>query len=288
MSAFSLRVLSIEMILKNAPAAMLLFYGEEDILIYTNERAETVFGISNVEGRETYRGRDFWSNEEAYYAFQKTILESKSTIVYLETMLRSVDGRQFLGHIVSILYKWEGKNFIFCYVEELRRPSSSCERMKKYFKGSSNRKSAAGKMREKLNGFFRRFQSISTLILAVDRLEEVKAEYGNSIVNVITRLVGDVVGTHLGENDFYTTHKNGKIIVVLPDADLTEALTLGNMICESVICKPYACQEECLKITISIGVAAKTSFDFSAEDMMQRAYASLLLAQRSGGNRVVG
>ena len=91
----------------------------------------------------------------------------------------------------------------------------------------------------------------------------------------------------LRDTDFPVQYSADRVLLLLPHTDLAGAHTVARRVCERVARSSLAFDEQVLRPTVSVGLAALTpGREVSFADLVHQARSSLESAQASGGNRV--
>ena len=91
----------------------------------------------------------------------------------------------------------------------------------------------------------------------------------------------------LRDTDFPVQYSGDRVLLLLPHTDLAGALTVSRRVCERVARSSLAFDEQVLRPTVSVGLAAlKPGGEVSFSDLVRQAQRSLEAARAAGGNRV--
>ena len=91
----------------------------------------------------------------------------------------------------------------------------------------------------------------------------------------------------LRDTDFPVQYSADRVLLLLPHTDLAGAHTVARRVCERVARSSLAFDDQVLRPTVSVGLAALTpGREVSFADLVHQAQSSLESAQASGGNRV--
>ncbi|MFN8490631.1 MAG: GGDEF domain-containing protein [Caldilineaceae bacterium] len=75
--------------------------------------------------------------------------------------------------------------------------------------------------------------------------------------------------------------------LLLPETPDAAALQVGELACKVCKTTPILVNEQSLSLTVSVGVASRSSTDRSFAQMLERADQYMYLAKNNGGNRVI-
>jgi diguanylate cyclase (GGDEF)-like protein len=91
----------------------------------------------------------------------------------------------------------------------------------------------------------------------------------------------------LRDTDFPVHYSADRVLLLLPHTDLAGALTVSRRVCERVARSSLAFDEQVLRPTVSVGLAALTpGGEVTFSDLVRQAQRSLEAARAAGGNRV--
>ncbi|XHF14969.1 GGDEF domain-containing protein [Archangium gephyra] len=91
----------------------------------------------------------------------------------------------------------------------------------------------------------------------------------------------------LRDTDFPVQYSADRVLLLLPHTDLAGAHTLARRVCERVARSSLAFDDQVIRPTVSVGLAALTpGREGSFADLVRQAQSSLESAQSAGGNRV--
>ncbi|MFY0524487.1 GGDEF domain-containing protein [Archangium gephyra] len=91
----------------------------------------------------------------------------------------------------------------------------------------------------------------------------------------------------LRDTDFPVQYSADRVLLLLPHTDLAGAHTLARRVCERVSRSSLAFDDQVVRPTVSVGLAALTpGREVSFADLVRQAQSSLESAQAAGGNRV--
>ncbi len=135
----------------------------------------------------------------------------------------------------------------------------------------------------------RRNADIAVLLLDIDRFKSVNDGYGHDAGDDVLREFAKRIGTLTRGVDLVARYGGEEIVVVVPDASLSEARAVAERIRQRIGTVPFALERrECqLDVTVSIGVAARRAGDLSPAEIMKRADVALYRAKDAGRNRVM-
>lgn len=130
---------------------------------------------------------------------------------------------------------------------------------------------------------------VAFLIIDVDHFKSVNDSCGHDIGDEILRDFAGRISANIRGIDLACRYGGEEFVVVMPDTDISLALTVAERLRKSVESTPFAISRAPgrLNITVSIGIAGSEGAQDSAERLLHRADQALYRAKRDGRNRVV-
>jgi two-component system cell cycle response regulator len=134
-----------------------------------------------------------------------------------------------------------------------------------------------------------RGKSLSVLILDIDYFKSINDQFGHDAGDDVLREFADRMRTCVRGIDLACRYGGEEFVVVMPDTDLSVATMVAERIRRRIAGEPFPIHrgERAIEVTISIGIAARTSPHDDATAILKRADEALYRAKRDGRNRVV-
>jgi two-component system cell cycle response regulator len=134
-----------------------------------------------------------------------------------------------------------------------------------------------------------RGKSLSVLILDIDFFKSINDRFGHDAGDDVLREFADRMRTCVRGIDLACRYGGEEFVVVMPDTDLSVATMVAERIRRRIAGEPFPIHrgERAIEVTISIGIAARTSPHDDATAILKRADEALYRAKRDGRNRVV-
>lgn len=134
---------------------------------------------------------------------------------------------------------------------------------------------------------YRQNQSLSVVMLDIDRFKAVNDRYGHQTGDTVIRKLANLLNTRLRRYDGVGRYGGEEFLVTLPNTDDATAVTLIDRLRESFAqCAIEAENGETIHCTFSAGVASFPSF-LDQMTLIEAADQSLYLAKNNGRNQVV-
>ena len=136
---------------------------------------------------------------------------------------------------------------------------------------------------ERANRFNR---PLAVLMLDLDRFKEVNDTYGHARGDAVLRELAARIAEQVREVDTLARYGGEEFVLVLPETTLDGATMLAERICAAVRRDPFGDpDEQPLRVTVSIGVAAFPHHGASPATLMHAADEALYAAKRAGRDR---
>ncbi|MCU7858002.1 MAG: GGDEF domain-containing protein [Candidatus Thiodiazotropha sp. (ex Lucinoma borealis)] len=129
----------------------------------------------------------------------------------------------------------------------------------------------------------------SILMLDIDHFKQFNDNFGHMIGDEVIRRVGLIMRDTVGEEDFPARFGGEEFTVLLPTADINNALTIAESIHQSIgklVLLKRSTKEKLPSISVSVGDASFHQGD-SFETLLERADQALYQAKEEGRNRIV-
>jgi diguanylate cyclase (GGDEF)-like protein len=134
----------------------------------------------------------------------------------------------------------------------------------------------------------RRPAALGLLAIDVDHFKRVNDRHGHAAGDAVLKDLTGLLAGLLRPDALLARVGGEELAVLLPDADLSAALALGERLRAAVEAHPFRFDGAEIPLTISAGAAARAPADRDAGQLLARADALLYQAKRGGRNRVKG
>jgi diguanylate cyclase (GGDEF)-like protein len=136
----------------------------------------------------------------------------------------------------------------------------------------------------------KRYQKqISFFLLEIDSSEALKDDSNEKVTDLLRSYLVGVFRRNIRNIDRIYSYEDKKFVVILPETDKIEAITVASRLIEMVRKKPPLDPDGLLtsqKVTISIGVCGYPEDGNSNGELMNAAMEALRQAESEGGNRL--
>jgi len=128
-------------------------------------------------------------------------------------------------------------------------------------------------------------ESLALLCVAVDRIDGIRALLGADQADRTTRSVGCEVASRIRSSDFAARLDDGRLVVVLPRAEIDDALAVAGKL-RRAVAERADLLSDAPGLTVSIGAAAYPSRASDLAGLRAAALSALSSARALGGDRV--
>lgn len=134
-----------------------------------------------------------------------------------------------------------------------------------------------------------RARPLSLLLLDIDRFKGINDTFGHDAGDEVLREFADRVRAQTRGIDVVARYGGEEMVVVVPDTPLEGARIVAQRICEAIEAEPFMIHQRTrsIRVTVSIGVAARLATDVAASELLKRADVALYRAKERGRNQVV-
>jgi two-component system cell cycle response regulator len=134
-----------------------------------------------------------------------------------------------------------------------------------------------------------RGRQISVLLLDIDRFKSINDTYGHDGGDEVLREFALRVRAHTRGIDVVARYGGEEVVVLVPDTPVEGARAVAERIREQVetVAFPIQGGQAAVRVTVSIGVAARQVGDERGADVLKRADRALYQAKEEGRNRVI-
>jgi diguanylate cyclase (GGDEF)-like protein len=135
----------------------------------------------------------------------------------------------------------------------------------------------------------RHHRPVSLALLDLDRFSAINERLGHLGGDFILRELAACIGTAIRKEELFARSGGEEFVLVLPEADLTQAMQAVERIRHLVAHHPFQYESVRCQVTVSIGVVSTAGEEtMMPEEFLRRADAHLYRAKHEGRNRVVG
>ena len=198
-------------------------------------------------------------------------------------LLLPLDKQEFLARVNTQIKRWR-------YTENLRASvTQSIElAVTDPLTGLYNRRFMERQLSSLLSEAVNCGKLLAVLAFDIDHFKCVNDSHGHDAGDRVLRELASRMRESLRDRDLPCRTGGEEFVVVVPNADAGEAMTIAERLRRKICERPFdaGATGGPLGITVSIGVAALEGFEDSLEKLLKRADEALYRAKRAGRNRV--
>ena len=130
-------------------------------------------------------------------------------------------------------------------------------------------------------------EPLSLIVFDLDHFKKINDTYGHPGGDLVLKELGQIVSQKLiRSNDFFARYGGEEFVLILSGTTLKVAGEIAERIRTTVQNNEFIFEDKKIPVTISIGVATKTSSDTQWEQLFDRADKAMYLSKQGGRNRV--
>jgi len=134
--------------------------------------------------------------------------------------------------------------------------------------------------------YARRYEeSLSLLLIDIDRFKSVNDNYGHSIGDQFLKLVAETLQSKIRDVDIIARWGGEEFVILLHRADEQQALITAERLRESISTLKYVAGNDSISRTISIGLVTSHSGELEKDEMLDLADKAMYKAKEEGRNR---
>ncbi len=127
---------------------------------------------------------------------------------------------------------------------------------------------------------------VSVVMTDIDRFKQINDKFGHAVGDTALQRFAEMVQHRRRDEDITARIGGEEFSLVLPGADLDEAMRIADELCKRVEATPIRAEDAELHMTASFGVATISDKDACLGDTVNRADRALYRSKRDGRNRV--
>ena len=278
--------------LEQSPAAVVItdIHG---IIEYVNPKFIQMSGYdrNSVSGQNTRILKSGSTTENIYKDLWETVQQGKVWSGSFENK-RTDQVSYFVSATISPIVNRAGKitNFIAIQedITEKKRLQEELEKLATVdgLTGAFNRSHFMDLFTQELKRTIRYGQDLTVLAFDLDLFKDVNDTYGHHGGDMVLQAFTECVKKELRESDFLGRLGGEEFSAVLAQTGNDGAQLLAERLRLAVEKMQVPCDDEMIKVTVSIGVAEWSVGDVKTEDLLKRADRALYAAKEAGRNQV--
>jgi len=154
--------------------------------------------------------------------------------------------------------------------------------------GLLNHRAFHDRLKNEFDRFLRYGTFLSLILLDLDNLKEINDSYGHPQGDVVLRGIGNILKETSRESDILARYGGDEFVVILPQTNAKNALTLAERIRSKVARTEFKVGKKKINASLTIGVATVPDVGIKyPHDLVEYADKALYMAKRAGKNRVI-
>ena len=154
--------------------------------------------------------------------------------------------------------------------------------------GLPNHRAVIDQLEKEVERARRYGRPFSLLFFDADRFKHVNDTHGHAVGDVVLRQIGERAGSVLRGGDTLGRFGGEEFVILLPEADMSEARTVAERIRATVAASPMATSEVAggIIMTVSMGLVGYPQDGHLGQDLLSQADEAMYFAKRLGRNQV--
>lgn len=152
--------------------------------------------------------------------------------------------------------------------------------------GVLNRRAGEARLEQLLAHASSERSALALASIDLDHFRQVNERYGRAVGDECLRELADAIRPHLGPDDVLVRHGGEEFLLMLPERSVDEARQIAERIRAQSAMLRVEAEGALIKLTVSIGVAARVPGDERIQPLIERAMRALAQAKRGGRNQV--
>ncbi|NYE22517.1 sensor domain-containing diguanylate cyclase [Pigmentiphaga litoralis] len=133
----------------------------------------------------------------------------------------------------------------------------------------------------------RQSRPLTVMSLDIDHFKRVNDTYGHAAGDIVLRKLSRQWGKSLRSSDITGRLGGEEFAVIMPDTGAEQAADIARRLLEETRALVIEVDGAMIQVTLSIGLATLSPFDFSFDDLLRRSDDALYSAKREGRDQVV-
>lgn len=151
--------------------------------------------------------------------------------------------------------------------------------------GVNNRRSFESHLKEEVDRHKRYGHPLSLIMFDIDHFKDVNDTYGHQCGDSVLQAIAVLIGGSIRSEDILARYGGEEFCCILPETPLEAALILAERFRNKIADHLFECQQNRVRLTISLGVTAMGSKTTTAEMLLKKADDGLYAAKNKGRNR---
>ncbi|HEY9776957.1 MAG TPA: diguanylate cyclase [Planktothrix sp.] len=152
--------------------------------------------------------------------------------------------------------------------------------------GLYNSRSFKKKLHYELKRAKRYKRPLSLLILSIDRMDEIRRQYGLLAQDEVMKAAADIVKGAIRDVDIACRSNADQLAVIFPETYSSRAIVVSDRVREKLKSSPVSADLRGLAVTASIGVVSYPTHARDGVDLLNMALDFLVVARKQGGDQI--
>lgn len=274
---------------ERAPFPIVVTKVAEHNILYANQLASTLFGMSQDEASALTAPEFYVIPEERIKLAEE--VRAYGQVLGRELQLKNRCGKTFWAMVSASKMEWFGEPVIMVAVNDISIRKAMEEELQRlatidFLTGLLNRRQFFSLGNQEIKKAGRYGRPLSLIIYDVDHFKQVNDTFGHQAGDIVLREMSKAVHAQLRETDIAGRVGGEEFGIILPETATSEALILAERVRTAIESLAIDSGEAVLRITASFGVAGLVVEDKSLDQIFSRADEALYEAKKAGRNRV--
>ena len=130
-------------------------------------------------------------------------------------------------------------------------------------------------------------RNLALLMIDVDHFKHVNDNYGHPCGDIVLKELANLLNSHVRSTDLVARYGGEEITILLPELNIFQGLDVAKKLRREVEAHFFMCEDKSVKITVSIGTAARRENNIQSwKQLLNAADQALYLAKKNGRNTV--
>ena len=226
---------------------------------------------------------------------EKSLLALEAGKAHFEWMFQTLDGKAIPCEMTVVRITHDEKRLLIAYMRDLREINEAVSMVKQFEKlafidaltGAHNRRYFTEAAERELLLCVTEDWDFSIILFDIDRFKRVNDTYGHDIGDEALKIVVARTRHSLKNETLLARYGGEEFAVMLPSVNHENAIKIAWQIQKKIESTPFSMNGLEIDITVSLGVASKTSDCATLADIIKSADKALYQAKETGRNKVV-
>lgn len=219
-----------------------------------------------------------------------TMIVISMTITFLSLLILGIENflhGMIISFVVPLLASPGLSYYFFRLVHELENTKKQLEYLSRTDSLTKiyNRHHLLEKSMETMDTARKHKTNVSLLLLDLDKFKNVNDTYGHLAGDHTLAAFAQIAKKVIRKQDLFGRFGGEEFLILLPDSDLEQAITIADRIRQQISSTPIVVEEGNIQVTVSIGVVSTTAGKHTIDELIYFADMALYQAKNLGRNR---